>query len=318
MADKTYSEDEQNALRASVRGIMETEGISQKGASDVSGVAYGTLNLWLNAKYEGDNDRVAAQIETWLASRKENRRTATLVPAVPGFIETRTAADFTEALRFAQVLPEISVIVGVPGVGKTMTAQHYAKKNPNVWLATMNPATAGVNNMLVELADAMRLVERSAARLPGAIRHHVVGTAGLIIVDEAQHLTGPALDMLRSVYDRCGVGIALVGNETVLARLQGCGRGNANFAQIYSRVGVRVSRAGPRVADVDALLAAWGVSGADERKFLHQLAKKPGALRGVTKCLQLASMLAAGAGEPRAMKHLAAAWSRLTTDTEAA
>ena len=60
------------------------------------------------------------------------------------------------------------------------------------------------------------------------------------------------------------------------------------------------------------LIDAWKVTDSDEVKLLTAIALKPGALRRMTKCLQLASMLAAGAGEARSIKHIEAAWDRIS------
>jgi len=310
-AQNTFTASEVDAIRAQVRQVMEAEGLSQAAVARDCGVAYGTFSSWLGGTYQGRNDKVAGEVQIWLASREERKRAAAAVPRTPGFIETRSAAGFLEALRFAQVMPEISVIAGGAGIGKTSAAQHYAGSNPNVWLATMDPSTAGVHGMLAELAEVMGVVERVAMRLPRAIGRRVAGSQGLIVIDEAQHLQPVSLDMLRSLYDRYQVGVALVGNELVYARLEGEGR-KAGFAQLYSRVGVRVTQTRPRAEDICALVQAWGVTDAEELRLLKAIARKPGALRVLTKCLQLATMLAGGAEEQRGAKHIRAAWSRLT------
>ena len=57
------------------------------------------------------------------------------------------------------------------------------------------------------------------------------------MIDEAQHLTVRALNHLRCVSDESGIGIALVGNEEIYSKLRGSGK--ADFAQLFSRVGMR-------------------------------------------------------------------------------
>lgn len=313
-AKSTFTAEEIAALRDQVRAVMEAEGLSQADVARDSGVAYGTFSGWLGGTYQGRNDRVAGEVQIWLASREERKRAAAVVPRSPGFVETRSATAFLEALRYAQVMPEISVVAGGAGIGKTTAAERYAATNPNVWLATMDPSTAGVHGMLAELAEVMGVVERVAMRMPRAIGRKIAGSGGLIVIDEAQHLQPVALDMLRSLYDRHGVGVALIGNETVYARLEGEGR-KASFAQLFSRIGVRVTQARPRAEDVCALIAAWEVAEPEQVRLLKAIAAKPGGLRSLTKCLQLAGMLAAGAGETRGLAHIRAAWQRLTVSS---
>lgn len=316
MADQTFSPEEIDAIRAQARSVMEAEGLSQADVARAAGVAYGTFAGWFAGNYKGNNDRVAGSVQIWLVSRDERKQAAAAVPKPPAFIPTRSAQGFLEALRFAQVMPEIAVIAGGAGIGKTTAARQYGSTNPNVWLATMDPASSGVATMLAELAETIGVVERSAAKLPRAIGRQVAGREGLIIVDEAQHLQPVALDMLRSLYDRYAVGIALVGNETVYARLEGEGR-KASFAQLFSRLGMRVTQARPKADDMCALIKAWGVVDAEEARLLKAIARKPGGLRAMTKVLQLATMLAAGAEEDRAIRHIKAAWARHTVTREA-
>lgn len=314
--DNTFTPEEMAEIRDRVRAVMAAEGLSQADVARQSGVAYGTLTGWLAGTYAGNNDRVAGDIQIWLAARVEQRRAATAVPRPPGFHRTPSAEAFLETLRFAQVIPEISVIAGGAGIGKTTACRHYAETTPNVWLATMQPNTANIHAMLTEIAEVMGVVEKSPTRLARAIGRKVQDSGGLIVIDEAQHLAPTALDQLRSIYDRYGVGVALVGNETVYSRLEGEGR-KAQFAQLFSRIGVRVTQFRPRAGDICALIAAWGVEDPEEVKLLKAIARKPGALRVMTKCLQLASMLAAGQGEPRAIGHIKAAWERLSASPPA-
>ena len=58
-----------------------------------------------------------------------------------------------------------------------------------------------------------------------------------------------------------------------------------------------------RAKDIEILLNAWSVTAADEVKYLKGIAQRPGALREMTKILKLGSLLAAGAGESRTLKH---------------
>lgn len=317
MAEQTFSEEEMEAIRASVRAIIENEGLTQTAVAKDAGIAYGTFTGWLAGNYQGNNDKVAGQVQIWLVSREEKKRATAQVPRAPGFIVTPSAARFTETLRFAQVMPEIAVIAGGAGIGKTVSARNYTETTSNVWLATMDPSTANVNPMLTEIAAVLGLIEKNCAKLPRAIGDKISGTGGLLIVDEAQHLNTVALDMLRALYDRHQVGIALIGNEAVYARLEGGSR-KAAFAQLFSRIGERVTQARPKADDMCALIKAWGVTDKEEIRLLKAIAAKPGALRGMTKVLQLATMLAAGSGAERDIRHIRAAWNRHTATAEAA
>lgn len=314
--ETTFTAAETAETRTAVRDIMAGEGLNQKDIARDSGIAYGTFTGWLAGTYQGNNDKVTGEVQIWLSSREEKKRAAAQIPAPPEFQPTPSAMAFIETLRFAQVMPEIVVISGAPGIGKTRAIQHYQASNRNVWIATMDPTTSKVNGMQVELCEELGLLEKAPAKLARAIGRKVEGTGGLIVIDEAQHLDAKSLDQLRSFYDRYNIGVALVGNELVYRLIDG-ERQRANFAQLVSRIGMRITQTKPKAADMCRLIEAWGVTDKEEVKLLKAIAAKPGALRSMTKVLQLASMMAAGAGELRGIRHIRDAYQRLTTSAAA-
>jgi len=284
-----------------------------KAAADDAGIPYQTFHGFLNGKYQGNNAAQARLLQKWLFALQERAESAFVLPELPGFQPTPTAKRFWSVLQYAQQLGRIGVIAAGAGVGKTTTLETYAAQHPNVWLATMDPSTAGVGTMLRELVDVMGLAEKTSTGLVRAVGAAVKGKRGLILIDEAQHLSAAALETLRSLNDRFKVGLVLAGNETVYARLEGEGR-KATFAQLFSRIGMRVTRTKPTDGDVDVLLQAWGVADPQEVRRLKGYAAKPGALRGMTYCLEQATLDAAGAGVPRTIEHITAAWTRLTNE----
>ncbi len=306
----TWTEEAQDGLRAELAAYQEAEGLSQAALAQRLGVAEGTLSGWRRRNYRGDNAQVAANVRRGLDSLKSRARTAAGLPHDIGYQETPTSRRMVEILTFAQVAPTIGVIAAGAGAGKTTTARYYAATNSNVWHVTAEPCTATTYPMLGLVAEAMNLSERVQTRLSRAISAYVRDKGGLIVVDEAQHLNTPALDQLRSIHDAAGVGLALLGNEQVYARLDGGGR-KAAFAQLFSRVGMALTQAGPRERDIQALVAAWGIEDAEERRFLKAVAEKPGALRAMSFVLRLGTMLAGGP-EARTITHLREAYRRLS------
>ena len=136
----------------------------------------------------------------------------------------------------------------------------------------------------------------------------MAGTAGLLVVDEAQHLSLRALESLRGIHDATGTGLALLGNNPLYTRMAGWKR-RAEYAQLQSRMGKLVSLGPPGPGDVEALLAAWGVSVKRIRRTAMEIATRPGALRGLTKALRYAHLLAGG--RKVTAKHVRKAWKEM-------
>lgn len=316
---ESITPEEQEALRAEVRQIIEAEGISQRAVADEVGIAYGTFTPWLGGTYKGDTVDKALAVRRWLETRQERDRTRAILPTPPEFQMTATAEHIFNVLSYAQGAPDFGVIVGGAGIGKTEAIKAYSKRNSNVFVVTMEPCLASPNNMLSEIADVVGVMERRAAYLSRAITAKLRSAAALVVIDEAQHLSSAALDQLRTIHDKANVGIVVSGNESIFSRLQG-GERSSQFAQLYRRVGMRMVQPKARARDICALIEAWRIT--DERviALLKVVAAKPGALGQMTKVIQFASMLAAGNGEAAMTEqHVKRAWKQLaSTPLEAA
>ncbi|WP_454887859.1 AAA family ATPase [Sphingomonas oryzagri] len=265
-------------------------------------VASSTLSLFSTGKYAGNNQVVATKVLAYRDRLAAQAAISADAPLVPTWFDTPTSQRLTSLLRWAQS-GEIVLIVTGPGIGKTHVAERFAADDPNAWLATMSPSTAGVATMAVEVAEAIGLgeVKGSPQQLSRQIKARVRGKKGLLIVDEAQELTDKALNELRGWHDRTKVGIALLGNETVVGQIDS--RKSA-LAQISSRFSIRHVQVAPMHGDMEALLDAWGIMETDQRAFLGKIAGMPGALREVTHTIKIASVAAFGSGQGLTLAHL--------------
>lgn len=313
---ETVSTPQFDELRKSVRELMARRKWPIKQSASLAGVAESTFHMFLSDKYTGNNANVAETLKKWLAAETEREKR----PAVAqlGFVATPTATAFMDVLQHAQTVPDLVVVMGAPGVGKTTAARAYRDRSPNVWMVTARPSCASTHAMLEQICTELNVQEASPTKRNAAIVRRVRGTRGLLIIDEAQHLTPEALDELRSLHDLGEVGLALLGNESVYARLSGGGK-RAEFAQMHSRVGMKLHRRKPLAGDIDMLLDASGVQGDAQRKLLKAEAGKPGALRGVAKAWRLAQMAALGDGADAVEdEHVQRAIAQLSDNAEAA
>ena len=297
-------------LRERARRAIQAGGLSQKRASVEIGISDAALSQWLKGKYQGDQGAIREKVDRWLESRAKRVELTSSMAAFPKWVETPTAGRILSALTYAQVAGDIAVVYGGAGTGKTAAARHYAGSHPNVWVVTMTASTRNWGPCLarVALACGIRALNWYAWRTEAELVERLKDTHGLLVIDEAQHLETRALEGLRGLHDASGIGLSLVGNDLVYARLTG-GRRTAEYAQLFSRIGKRVRLTRPTTGDVDALLRAWFVQGRKEREQLIRIARSPGGLRGLTKTLRLAGVFADG--EALTVRHLQPAWRDL-------
>lgn len=289
-------ESEIEALRQQCREILKASNLSVARLAAELNVTAVTFAAWLNGKYAGRNDQQGMLVRSGLQQRADREKVRAVAPAAPAFTMTPSAHEFMEIFAQAQQMPNIGVITGAPGIGKTVAACHYTRNTRGVWKITCSPTVAMPLAVQREFARALGLTNRMA---PHEMHHVMVqklrDTNGLLIVDEAQHLRPDAVDELRSLHDQAQVGLVFMGNEAVLGRMRG-GNGTTprpEFAQFSSRVGRRLTRKATREGDAAALLNASEIDDEDVREMLVAISVRPGALRTMAMTLRLARLIAA-------------------------
>lgn len=300
------------SLRDSMRAVMSTDRrLTQAQVSREIGISPSAYNQWTKGVYAGDNEAIEKKLRVWLDAYQQRRSSAEQMPTAPDWVDTPTGARIIGALGYAQVAGDIAIVYGGAGLGKSTAIRQYATSALNVWHVTMTPASASVVTALEEICEVLGVAEQGgAAKLHRAIVRKVRGTGGLLVIDEAQHLSTAALDQIRSIHDATGIGIALVGNQEVYARMTGGNRA-AYLDRLYSRVGKRLSLAKSTDADIRALIDAWGIDDGKCRASLIDIARKPGALRTLTKTLRLGAMHALAEKRAVCCDHISRAWREL-------
>ncbi|MDE0124237.1 MAG: AAA family ATPase [Bryobacterales bacterium] len=279
---------------ARARAELEASGLSQSAAAREIGISDSALSQWLAGKYEGDSAAVESRVGIWLRSRTRRKDFGRVMPDPPAWVETPTALRIIAGLGYAQLAGDVAVVIGGAGCGKTVAARRYAARQPSVWVAAATSGTKALGPCLRALAKACGLKpgRRTLAGLEEAIAGRVRSTGGLLVVDEAQHLSLRALDSVRGIHDATGVGVALLGGWPLYSRM--AGRWSEELAQLHSRVGRLVKLGRPTARDVDALLGGWRLDAARLRRTAVEIASSPGGLRALTKALRNAHMLSGG------------------------
>lgn len=300
-------------IRGEIRTLVASEEVNFAQIARETGLSSGTISGWMNEKYNGNNDRVEAEIRGWL----DNFRQTTEMPETPGFIETPTSKQIWTTFRYARSVECIGIVCGNPGVGKTEAARAFCRENNNVWLVTISPSCASVRECLAGLAEELGIDPAPSLKGPlsRAVRRRLTGTKGLIIIDEADHLEREALEELRLLQEATRVGMVLMGNHRVYTNMTGSGK-TVEFARLFSRIARRVAIDRIKKTDVEAIADAWGITGKQERTLLQQVAQKPGALRILNHSLQQAALEAHGAGVAINEKHIREVFKDLNLDVD--
>lgn len=239
-----------NDTRASLKAEMRCFKLSLRNVSLATDIPASSLSKWLNGLYRGKNRRISEGISAFLKRREELRR----VPGkVKEFVKTSTALRVLETARICHLDAEIGVCYGPAGIGKTEAAKEYARQNPDVILIE---ADLG-HTARVLFSELHRKVGYDGFGTVHAMFTDVVerlkDSGRLVIVDEAENLPYRALELLRRVYDKAGVGILLIGMPRLIANLRGR---RGEYAQLYSRVGIATRLNTLRPEDTKLLVQA--------------------------------------------------------------
>lgn len=277
-----------------------------------------TLSLFSSGKYNngpfgGGNGDIAKSVYRYRQTLNRQQELKVEAPDIPSYFETRTAREIMNLLAWAQ-RGRMTLLVGGPGISKTTTAEEYAERASNVWIIVCRPSMKTVSALCVATLHAMKdfTPPNGAERLSAYVMSKVKDSRGLLIYDDAQHLNIDQIEEIRGWYDQTGIGVAFQGNEKVVTRMEGGSR-KAEFAQLFSRVGMRMIRPLPLRDDVEALADAWRVQNNNVLHLLHRIGSMPGGLRSCTYAMEIATMVARSEGEELSAKHLQSAWQQLST-----
>lgn len=301
---------DQDRLRRRLAAVMDRHELTLAAVAKRSGLSAAALSQWRSDSYRGSNETVAGKVGRFLESLSARLDVQALTVKKPGFQQTQTAERIWAMLTQAQHAPTMVVVAGVPGIGKTETAEAYRKSGANVVIATMDPTTNSPAKVLQEIAEAMSIEIGSPVTLRNRIGERLRYSGGLLIIDESQHCNHKSLDLIRSLHDRYGVGIALMGNFGLFAGTQ-APTAQHGFAQFFRRIRKRAKFTQPASVDIEIMLDAWGVTETDQRRFLTTVARKMWGLAAIGNTIHEATAMALGADEAMEVKHLKAAWAGL-------
>lgn len=218
----------------SVKQFLILSGTSANRLAKAAGISSSTLSGYLNGKYPGDKDAVRSKIQNVIDRETEKQ---SLRKSNPNFIETSVSKRFFDVAKMSHQFCEIGVCYSDAGLGKTESAREYAIRHSDCILIEADPSfSAGV--MLRELHSRLYNDRRKDLHTTYTdCLERLKGTGRLLIIDEAEKLPYRALEFIRRIHDKAGIGILLTGMPELLGNLKGF---RGQYAQIWSRVGMAV------------------------------------------------------------------------------
>ena len=300
-------------LRQAINTLVAGSNYTQAQIARETSIGKTRLSQFLSNSYTGDNAPIISTLGQWfeLHASKQN-----VMPVAPDFVMTNIAKNIISSLRYAQMSDGdgMTVIMGAPGVGKSVAVKEYAKK-PNTWLVIASPSITGLVGFFYELAMTLGIenAPRRKDSLCHAICNRLAGTKGLIVIDEADHLQLEVIEELRVMQQKVGVGLALVGNPTIYGKMVGDSR-KVDLSRLESRISKKLSIPKVNAGDINAIATAWGLTTALEMDLINKIAGKRGQLRKLSHTLRYASMLAQGNNERMNDTHIRAAFNELKQD----
>lgn len=257
-----------------VQDYKQETGKTQTAIANELGISDAALSSFLKGTYKTPHTIIPKVAELLKVTGKRK-----VAPKEPAFVETTVARRVMEAISYCHLQGKIAVVYGDAGVGKTQAVRAYLRENSLAIGITISPSYASITGVNELIADQLGIRERVARRIYAEIISKLKDSGRVLIIDEAQHLTVRALNHLRCMSDESGVGIALIGNEEVYTKLRGSGK--ADFAQLFSRIGMRreVLTSTTTKEDIRKVFAEAHLE-EDALELLYRIARTAYGLRG--------------------------------------
>lgn len=218
----------------------------------------------------------------------------------PEFCETTIAKSIRTTVNHVRQLGFNAVIIGPPGVGKTLSLKHYAAGFAGAYMFTASASIGKAARLIFrQLCDALRVGDGGgfADIQQRLFKYDLSGRA--IIIDEAQNLNLQGIRELLYLSDLARMSVVFCGNEQVLKRAT---VNTGPFAQIGSRIPYRTELPSLQPEDADVIANSFGVEGVDAYALMRAVAEHHQA-RGVSCVLQAARVLV-GSGKVIKAAHI--------------
>ncbi len=251
-----YKNKEAEKVRRELVSFMEDQGYSIVTLAAHFDIARSTLQMFVSGTYSAPAD-LAKTLKPALAEARERIKARAEGPAATGELFATAALQMCHhALEFCHKEGELGVVTGPAGVGKTSAIRAYTSGRDHTLLLEAD-ATWGKFGAIKELAEMVGLdPDRHSRIVLNSIVESLVLKPRFLIVDEADLISHPGLEVLRAIHDRCGgeVALALIGLPRLYQNMTRGRSGRGNLAQLHSRVGIFAELPMPTLKEVRAFV----------------------------------------------------------------
>lgn len=219
------------SIHVELNELMTRKGYSQTQVARAIGKSTAVINQYLQGKYAGDVPAIDALARSFINREVEKEKSQKITAR---FVPTVTSRKGMDVIRYAHLDGDLNVIYGAAGLGKTMILREYAAQHRDALLIEADPGyTARV--VLEELCGLLGISKRgNMHELSEACIAALRDSGRLLMVDEAENLPYRALETLRRIHDKSGIGLVLAGMPRLIINLKGK---RGEYQQLYSRVG---------------------------------------------------------------------------------
>lgn len=273
---------------------------SQSRVAKEIGVSKTTLSLFLNGSYTGNNLDLAKSIEQYIRMGTV-RQTTAKVPEI--CLTVRNTVKIKDIVQSAHIQNVIALIYGPAGCSKTTTLQHYTKTTNGVIYVEADVTTNSPRCVLKLLLAAMGEEPKgSTADMMQLIISKLSDTNRLLIIDEAQHLTGKSFDAVRAINDKAHIGIVYAGNKSIIKRMYG--KEGEMLDHLLSRSFYQCELHNNYSQEDIAGIYSNENLNKECIRYLYQLSRRKGGLRIMVNQCRIAQNIALAMGEEFSVEHL--------------
>lgn len=205
-------------LQERLKSHIKLNNLRHNEVSKAIGYSETSLSQWLSGSYKADTKGIDENIFAYL-EREEAREKE--VVKNPNTVVTNAVNILFDSAKLSHLDKRMRVICGEAGIGKTTAIKEYEKANTGVIIINSN-ITISPKKLCKLFYEKLGIAGSShTGDMLDEIILKLKDTDKLVIIDEAEYLPYKALEIIRTIYNECNIGILLVGTPDLYYNLKG-------------------------------------------------------------------------------------------------